>query len=185
MKKYWILSVILGLGVSCKSEHEEVYDFVEICQNNYYEGYGINAADTLLAFEEDLITYHLLEDASYTSYYNLLQELSSEVYFDSYPIRISPKAPLLTLNPQDLQSCLSESFGIDSLRLTQTPYYALQSDLNLYYTSSENIHISGVFDRYMKHLDALEFEHPFIRLEILKLLYRWYFESERQKAQPL
>lgn len=181
MKKARLLLSILLLGAACTSEKEEVYDFVEICQNNYYEGYGINAADTLLAFEKDLIAHHLLKDASYSAYQDLLEELSSEVYFDSYPIHISQNAPLLTLNPQNLQGCLEESFDVDSLSLTRTAYYALQSDLNLYYTSSENIHISGVFDRYLKHLDAQEFEHPFIRLEVLKLLYRWYFESEQQK----
>ncbi|SFT55858.1 hypothetical protein SAMN05216474_1315 [Lishizhenia tianjinensis] len=184
MKKARLFFGIFLLGVGCTGEKEEVYDFVEVCQNKYYESYGINATDTLLSFEQDLIQAGLLANSSYAAYQDLLDELSKEIYFDKYPIRISAQAPLLTLNPQNLQACVFNSFDVDSLTLAQTAYYQLQVDLQNYYSSSENIHISGVFDRYLKHLDAQEFEHPFIRLELLKLIYRWYFESELQQKTP-
>lgn len=181
MKKIWGI-ICLSVLAACAAEEENIYDYIEICQNDFYQQYGISATDTLNQFEQRLIQEGLLKDASYSSYKELLHTLSSEVYFDAYPFEIKSNAPLLTLNPDRLDVCLERNYGIDSTALTQLPYYELQIDLQAYYSSSENLHVSGIFQRYLKHINAEEFQHPFIRLELQKLLYRWYFESKQQKA---
>lgn len=177
MKYLSILFLIIV--VSCSEKEEELYDFIDICQDEFYASYGINLEDSLLEFEAKLIEHQLLRDKSFEAYQDLLFELESENKFNDYPFSIPSNSALLVLNPKNLKECIGNRYAIDSVQLSALNYYKLQKDLSNYYASTETVGVGGVFRRYKRHIKKEDFSSIFVRKEILKLFYRWYYESEK------
>lgn len=177
MKYLFFLPLVIIF--SCNEKEVELYDFIDICQDDFYASHGIDIEDSLFEFEGKLIEHQLLRDRSFEAYQELLFELESKNSFKEYPFSISPNSVILVLNPNNLKDCLFERYAIDSLQLSVLNYYKLQEDLSNYYASTEKVGVGGVFRRYKRHLKKEDFSSVFIRKEILKLFYRWYYESEK------
>lgn len=172
------------MTTSCKEKYSDydLYEFLNICNDEFYLDHGVLASEKLKEFESFLIEEGHLLDNSGKSYKVLLRNLTEKVYFDPPLVKDDFNNALLYKNPKQLYDCVGETFQIDSLRLTELPFYKVIEKVAEYLSKDEEVAIQGLFKIYATELSEEELETPYIKESILIMFYRWYFSSKYDRS---
>lgn len=175
------------LLASCSQELQEddLYDFLNICNDEFYLDHGVLASEELEDFQYFLIDEGHLYDKSGNSLRVLLRELSKKLYFDPPLKKEDFRNALLYKNPQELASCVDYHYNIDSTKIASLPFYDVSQKIEDHLTEHEEVKIQDLFSIYAKNLSVEEFEKPYIKETVLLLLYRWYFSSKYNREIPI
>ena len=169
--------------LSCKSNStRDLYEFLSICQDEFFLDHGVQASEKLIEFEQFLIEEGHLVDVSGKSYIVLLRQLAKKTYFDPPLKKENFNNALLYKNPPNLYQCVETTYGIDSIQLALLPYHHVAEQVAEYLTSDEEVMVQGIFKIYSEQLSSNELEQPYIRETVLLLLYRWYFSSKYDRT---
>lgn len=173
--------VVLLISVSCtndkKLSDEEIYSFLEICLEDYYQNYDIELLEALNQFEQHLIQSGKLRDSSGKSYKELLIHLDEYGYFQGDLSFSKFNNVILFQNPSDIISCGIQIFSLDSTEIVNTHFGEISHEIQKTLEKTENMSINFFFRIYYRSLDEEEFELPYIKPTIQLLLYRWYYQS--------
>lgn len=175
---------VLLMSVNCKTKYNDydLYEFLNICNDEFYLDLGVNASNKLEAFETFLIQENHLIDRSGKSYKVLLRELVKKTYFDPPLAKDDFNNVLLYKNPKHLYECVGETFQIDSVRLTELHFFEVSEKIANYLSKDKEVAVQGIFEIYANELSEKELEMPYIREIILTMLYRWYFSSKYDRT---
>lgn len=175
----------LYLFVSCSTpKKEDLYDFLSICNNEFYMDQGVNAIDTLYEFEKFLVKEGHLKSNEAISYKYLLEQLKKNNYFPTPLQKDNFSNTILYSNPSALMNCVENTFNIDTLLLIELPFYRRSKKINSLVSSNETIDIQHFFDFYLS-LPEDEFNYSFVKENTLHFLYRWYFKSKYDRTLPI
>lgn len=179
MKRYFILFLSLfTFLVSCNDEQDDVYEFLNICNDEFYLDHGVLASEKMETFQQELIEEgHLLDNSGYALKV-LLRHLAKKAYFDPPLKKDDFKNALLYKYPTQLYTCVSKNYNIDSTTLASLPFSKTQEKIANYASSDESIPVQGFFKIYAEELTEEELSKPYIKESILLFLYRWYFQSK-------
>lgn len=183
----FVLAFMIGcfLFTSCSyTKKEDLYEFLAICNHEFYFDFGVHIQDTLSEFETLLIEEGHLISPSGESYKSLLASLKKDIYFNPPLKKDNFNNVMLYKNPEALIVCAQETFNVDSVKFYQLPFYTLSSEISNTFTTKETLAIQDLFNFYLK-LPKEEFEYPFVKENILLLFYRWYFRSKYDRSIPL
>ena len=180
----YILLTIIIIASCAKNKKGDLYDFLAICNNEFYLDFGVNLEDTLIEFEYFLIQEGHLYSNEGKSYKTLLRKLKDETYFSPPLKKDNFSNELLYKNPKELTKCVEETFKVDTLDLTKLPFYILSKEIATTISSKEELAIQELFNIYLK-LPEEEIRFSFVKENLLLLFYRWYFKSKYDRSIPL
>lgn len=186
MKQYFILFLILFFYlVSCNDQQDDIYDFLNICNDEFYLDYGVLASEKMNIFHQELIDEgHLVDDSGHALKV-LLRNLAKKTYFDP-PLRKDDfNNALLYKYPDQLYGCVTKYYNIDSSSIANLPFTETQEKIAIYASNSESIPVQGFFKIYAEELTDEELSKPYIKESILLFLYRWYFQSKYDREIPI
>lgn len=182
-----LLSFILMLFVllSCSKQEDDIYEFLNICNDSFYLDYGVEASEKMKEFQQELIDEGHLIDPSGAALKGLLQKLAKKTYFDPPLKKDDFNNALLYKYPTQLYTCVEKHYAVDSTTLVSLPFSKTQEKIAIYASSSEAIPIQGFFKIYAEEMSNKELEKPYIKESILLFLYRWYFQSKYDRQIPI
>lgn len=185
--------LILGLfiiltTIKCSDEQtseREIYEYLEICFEDYYLNYNVEVTKELTEFEKHLLKEGHLTDTTGKAYKILLEKLSKDIYF-SPPLRYDAfDNSVLYKVPGDIKECASSIFGIDTNLVKKTEYFKAQEKIRLDLKINEEVSIGNVFKYNNEHISTDLIKAPFVKQSIQQLLYRWYFKSKYDREIPI
>ena len=177
--------LLLSFFSSCLTDKKyDLYEFLSICQHEFYLDYGIHLSDTLQEFEVQLIDEGHLSSSSNDSYKSLLAQLKKEIYFRTPLKKDNFNHDLLYKNPTELVYCAAETFTIDTSEFQMLPYYQLAENISNTFITEESVAIQELFNFYLQ-LPKEEIQYPFVKENLLLLFYRWYFSSKYNRSIPI
>lgn len=183
-----LIGLYLFLHSGCSEEStsdKKVYSFLEVCYEDYYLNYDVQISEHLNEFEDHLLSEGHLKDTSGQAYIDLLNYLSSNIYFDT-PLEYDEfNNTVLYKVPDDITECANSIFGLDSLLVKNTDYFKAQEKIRGELEKKEEISINDVFRYNSKYLSPNTIKSPFVKQSILQLLYKWYFKSKHDREIPL
>lgn len=184
MSSYILTFLLFYFVYSCSNNtptNKKVYEFLEVCYEDYYLNFDVNISEELFLFESHLISEGHLKDTSGVSYKNLLLELSEDTYFER-PLEFDNfNKTILYKVPDDIVGCSQSIFGIDSSLVKHTPYFKAQKKIRDQLKLESEISINKVFKFNSDYVPSKTMTAPFVKQSILQLLYKWYFKSKYQK----
>lgn len=181
--KSYIFSLFIALLMlsSCNQEKEltedEVYEFLELCFEDYYLNYDVEITEELNKFEKQLTRELRLKDTTGRSYKRLLKDLEENSYFEAPFNTANFNEVILFKNPTQLLECMENSYGIDSIQVSNTRFYKVQGKILEVMTENDEVSIQYFFNTYRNRLSPEEIKKPYVKQTILSLLYRWYYQS--------
>lgn len=180
--------LLLSISVSCsedKVSEKEVYEYLEICYEDYYLNYDVDVTNELDKFEKHLIEEGHLQDSTGKSYQELLEKLSKDIYF-SPPLKFDEfNNKVLYKVPGDIKQCAASIFGIDSNLVATTSYYKAQKRIRQDLEREKEVSIGAVFKYNSEYLSPSIIRSPFVRQSTQQLLYKWYFKSKYDREIPI
>ena len=173
--------------MSCNQDlnDDDLYDFLNICNDEFYLDHGVFASEELEDFHFFLIEEGHLYDETGNSLRVLLRDLSKKLYFDPPLKKDDFRNALLYKNPHRLSECVEYNYGIDSIRLAELDFYEVTKKIEEHLSAHEEVKVQDLFSIYAKNLSIEELEKPFIKETVLLLLYRWYFSSKYNRDIPI
>lgn len=186
MRRYFtILLFFLTILNSCHDEQDDLYEFLNICNDSFYLDFNVSASEEMNTFQQDLIDEGHLIDRSGYALKVLLRELAKKTYFDP-PLRKDDfEYALLYKYPNGLYTCVAENYNIDSTELAALPFSETLNKIADYASSDESIPVQGFFKIYAEELSEEELSKPYIKESVLLFLYRWYFQSKYDREIPI
>lgn len=190
MKVFLFLTSVLLLTFSnsCSEEvtsDQKVYSFLEVCYEDYYLNYDVEISQHLEKFEQRLVKEGHLKDTTGHAYIELLNYLSTNIYFDT-PLKYDDfNNTVLYKVPDDITECATSIFGLDSTLVMNTEYFKAQKQIRAELEKKEEISINDVFRYNSRFLGPNTIRSPFVKQSILQLLYKWYFKSKYDREIPL
>lgn len=183
-----LFGLILLLSTSCSEKptsDEKVYSFLEVCYEDYYLNYNVQISNHLEKFEDHLLLEGHLKDTTGQAYLDLLDYLSSNIYFKA-PLKYDDfNNTILYKVPDDITECANSIFGLDSTLVKNTAYFKAQERIKNELEKKEEISINDVFRYNSKFLSAKTIKSPFVKQSVLQLLYKWYFKSKHDREIPI
>ena len=167
------------------SSEIEIYEYLEICYEDYYLNYDVQVTHELTKFEQHLIKEGHLSDTSGAAYKSLLDNLSKDIYF-SPPLKFDDfNNTILYKVPGDIKQCASSIFGIDTNLVKETDYFQAQVEIREDLKDNEEVSIGALFKYNSEHLSPNLMKAPFVKQSVQQLLYKWYFKSKYDREIPL
>lgn len=184
-----VLSILLIYSFTfCSSNYNDeelVYEYLEICFEDYYLNYDVHLTQELELFERQLILEGHLQDTTGMGYNQLLSQLSKEIYFQP-PLKFDEfNNVLLYKVPGDLKECASSVFGLDSAIIKETSYFKAQERIRGELKNNEQIDAGDLFNFNRKYIPAELMRSPFVKQSIQLMLYKWYFKSKYDREIPI
>lgn len=184
MNKLFILCIVLFSLSTCQSDKKlndnDIYLFLESCYEDYYRNYDLEVTELLNDFEVQLIKEGRLSDTTGAAYKSLFKSLDTTNYFTP-PFNTNDfNKILLYKNPSAILNCATTVFSLDSSEVSNTHFAKIENEIHKEVTSEEEISIHYFFDIYQTKLSNNEIRMPYIKQNILLLLYRWYYISQEK-----
>ena len=184
MNKAFVLFFILFTLVGCQSNKtpdvNEVYSFLESCYEDEFENYNIKVTPLLNQFEIQLLKEGHLSDTTGAAYKKLFKVLDTSNYF-APPLHTKDfNKVLLYKNPSNVLNCAVNVYSIDSTTIANTHFAKIEREIHQKVTSEEEVSIHYFFHIYTSKLSKEEIRKPYIKQNILLLLYRWYYISQQK-----
>lgn len=184
IKKLIIHSLVLFSLCTCHSDKNlsdnDIYPFLQSCYEDYYRNYDIEVTDVLNQFELQLMDEGRLSDTTGAAYKTLLRSLDTTNYF-TLPLHTEDfNKILLYKNPNDILNCAVNVFLLDSANISNTHFAKIEKEIHQKVTGEEDISIHYFFQVYQTKLSNDEIRRPYIKQNILLLLYRWYIISQQK-----
>lgn len=184
MNKLLILCLVLFTLSTCQSDKNlndnDIYLLLQSCYQDYYRNYNLEVTPLLDQFEIQLMKEGRLSDTTGAAYKSLFGHLDSTNYFIP-PLHTNGfNKILLYKNPPHILNCATTVFSLDSMVVANTHFARIENEIHKTVTSKSEISIHYFFNIYQKDLSNDEIRLPYIKQNILMLLYRWYFISQQK-----
>lgn len=177
--RYLLITSISILFFSCTSKEDEsqqLYTYLEECNQNYYENKGIDVNEELEVFYNLLLQENQIESISYASLNKLLNQLAEKTIFPALQnIEIPQDHQFLNSPPQELFLCVHDLYDVDSLQFSKTAYYQLENELLNYIQTTSEPSVNRIWSIYSQNLTPENYQISFYRKNILIQLFRWYY----------
>ena len=186
MKPYFILTIyFLTILTSCNNEQDDIYEFLNICNDEFYLDYNVLASEQMEVFQQELVEEgHLIDNSGYALKV-LLRNLAKKTYFDPPLRKDNFNNALLYKYPDQLYTCVVKNYNIDSTLVAALPFSETQKKIASYASSNDSIPVQGFFKIYAEELTEEELSTPYIKESVLLFLYRWYFQSKYDREIPI
>lgn len=184
MNKLLLLCLVLFTLSTCQSDKQmndsDIYIYLQSCYEDYFDNYNLDVTSILNEFEGQLINEGRLSDTTGAAYKLLLRSLDTTNYFTP-PLHTKDfNKILLYKNPKDILKCASNVFSIDSTKVANTHFAKVENEIHEILTDEKDVSIHYFFDIYKTKLSKDEIRKPYIKQNILMLLYRWYYISQKK-----
>lgn len=180
----YLLSLLATLN-SCDVQENDIYEFLNICNDEFYLDHGILASEEMETFQQELIDEgHLIDDSGYALKV-LLRSLAKKTYFDPPLKKDDFNNALLYKYPTHLYTCVMDNYNIDSTKLATLSFSKTQQKIATFASSGNAIPVQGLFEIYATELSDAALTTPYIRESVLLFLYRWYFQSKYDRDIPI
>lgn len=184
MNKWIFLCLVFFTFNSCQSDKklsdDAIYLLLLSCYEDYYKNYDIEVSAILNQFEEQLLKEKRLSDTTGTAYKELLRSLDKTDYFTPPLQTKNFNKVILYKNPTELLNCAINVFSLDSTEVSNTHFAEIEREIHHKVTGEEEVSIHYFFQVYQTKLSKDEIRKPYIKQNILLLLYRWYYISDQK-----
>ncbi len=187
MNKAFFLFFVLFILASCQSnkapDTDEIYSFLELCYEDEFENYDIKVTTLLNQFEIQLLNEGHLSDTTGAAYKKLFNRLDTSNYFTP-PLHTQDfNKVLLYKNPTNVLNCAVNVYSLDSTTIANTHFAKIEQEIHQKVTNEKEVSIHYFFHIYKSKLSNEEMRKPYIKQNILLLLYRWYYISQEKNLE--
>lgn len=168
MTKYKKISLFLAciLMVCCQTSDKpiSVEDKLYQCILNEYTDKGVDIETMIDSLEVYCIAQGVLRDESGKAKFDYYKRIAEGNEIPSmWRTELTDSIGKMQLSIADVEACLYDNSGLDSLKIKKSKYYKLRSELE----KIKEVKVQNVAKVYINTLAPADFDHPYFRVTML------------------